>query len=326
MKRDKKGKGAAQNGGLLAAVPQRSFGDRLLKDFKGNWSLYLMVLIPVTYLIIFCYIPMTGIQLAFKEYRVSDGIWGSPGVGLYNFKRFFKSYKFVMLLKNTILINVYSLVVGFPIPIIFALMLNYLRMKKFKKTIQMLSYAPYFISTVVMSGMIIIFLDPNTGVINKVLELLGFEAMNFMGEAKYFKSIYVWSSVWQGMGWASIIYIAALSGVDYQLHEAAIVDGASKLQRIFHVDLPSIKPTIIMLLILQIGSLMSVGFEKVFLLQNQLNMSSSDVLSTYVYRVGLVDNDYGYSTAVGLFNALINMFLLISANMIAKRTTNESLW
>ena len=199
-------------------------------------------------------------------------------------------------------------------------------MKKFKKTIQMLSYAPYFISTVVMSGMIIIFLDPNTGVINKVLELLGFEAMNFMGEAKYFKSIYVWSSVWQGMGWASIIYIAALSGVDYQLHEAAIVDGASKLQRIFHVDLPSIKPTIIMLLILQIGSLMSVGFEKVFLLQNQLNMSSSDVLSTYVYRVGLVDNDYGYSTAVGLFNSLINMFLLISANMIAKRTTNESLW
>nr|WP_308625387.1 ABC transporter permease subunit [uncultured Eisenbergiella sp.] len=326
MLRDRKHKGAADNGRQPAAIPQKSFGERLRKDFKANWTLYLMVLIPLAYLILFCYIPMGGIQLAFKEYNVKKGIWGSPWVGFYNFQRFFRSYKFTMLLKNTILINVYSLVVGFPIPIIFALLLNYLRQKRFKKTIQMLSYAPYFISTVVMSGMIIIFLDPNTGVINRILQLLGMEAVNFMGEAKYFKSIYVWSSVWQGMGWASIIYIAALSGVDYQLHEAAIVDGATKLQRILHVDLPSIKPTIIMLLILQIGSLMSVGFEKVFLLQNQLNMSASDVLSTYVYRVGLVDNDYGYSTAVGLFNSLINMFLLITANRIAKRTTNESLW
>lgn len=326
MLRDRKHKGAADNGRQPAAIPQKSFGERLRKDFKANWTLYLMVLIPLAYLILFCYIPMGGIQLAFKEYNVKKGIWGSPWVGFYNFQRFFRSYKFTMLLKNTILINVYSLVVGFPIPIIFALLLNYLRQKRFKKTIQMLSYAPYFISTVVMSGMIIIFLDPNTGVINRILQLLGMEAVNFMGEAKYFKSIYVWSSVWQGMGWASIIYIAALSGVDYQLHEAAIVDGATKLQRILHVDLPSIKPTIIMLLILQIGSLMSVGFEKVFLLQNQLNMSASDVLSTYVYRVGLVDNDYGYSTAVGLFNSLINMFLLITANLIAKRTTNESLW
>ena len=326
MLRDRKHKGAADNGRQPAAIPQKSFGERLRKDFKANWTLYLMVMIPLAYLILFCYIPMGGIQLAFKEYNVKKGIWGSPWVGFYNFQRFFRSYKFTMLLKNTILINVYSLVVGFPIPIIFALLLNYLRQKRFKKTIQMLSYAPYFISTVVMSGMIIIFLDPNTGVINRILQLLGMEAVNFMGEAKYFKSIYVWSSVWQGMGWASIIYIAALSGVDYQLHEAAIVDGATKLQRILHVDLPSIKPTIIMLLILQIGSLMSVGFEKVFLLQNQLNMSASDVLSTYVYRVGLVDNDYGYSTAVGLFNSLINMFLLITANRIAKRTTNESLW
>lgn len=326
MLRDRKHKGAADNSRQPAAIPPKSFGERLRKDFKANWTLYLMVLIPLAYLILFCYIPMGGIQLAFKEYNVKKGIWGSPWVGFYNFQRFFRSYKFTMLLKNTILINVYSLVVGFPIPIIFALLLNYLRQKRFKKTIQMLSYAPYFISTVVMSGMIIIFLDPNTGVINRILQLLGMEAVNFMGEAKYFKSIYVWSSVWQGMGWASIIYIAALSGVDYQLHEAAIVDGATKLQRILHVDLPSIKPTIIMLLILQIGSLMSVGFEKVFLLQNQLNMSASDVLSTYVYRVGLVDNDYGYSTAVGLFNSLINMFLLITANRIAKRTTNESLW
>ena len=326
MRRGKNHREATENSRQPAVIPQKSFGERLRKDVKGNWTLYLMVLIPLAYLILFCYIPMGGIQLAFKEYNVKKGIWGSPWVGFYNFQRFFRSYKFTMLLKNTILINVYSLVVGFPIPIIFALLLNYLRQKRFKKTIQMLSYAPYFISTVVMSGMIIIFLDPNTGVINRILQLLGMEAVNFMGAATYFKSIYVWSSVWQGMGWASIIYIAALSGVDYQLHEAAIVDGATKLQRILHVDLPSIKPTIIMLLILQIGSLMSVGFEKVFLLQNQLNMSASDVLSTYVYRVGLVDNDYGYSTAVGLFNSLINMFLLLMSNQIAKRTMNESLW
>lgn len=288
--------------------------------------LYIMVSLPLLYLILFCYIPMAGVQLAFKEYKVSEGIWGSPWIGGYNFQRFFNSYKFGILLKNTIWINVYSLLVGFPIPIVFALLLNYLREKRFKKVIQMLSYAPYFISTVVMCGMIIIFLDSNHGIINECIKMLGFEPINFMGEARYFKSVYVWSSVWQGMGWASIIYIAALSGVDYQLHEAAIVDGATKLQRILHVDLPSIKPTIIMLLILQIGSLMSVGFEKVFLLQNQMNISSSDVLSTYVYRVGLVDNDYGYSTAVGLFNSLINMLLLIFANQIAKITTKESLW
>ena len=308
------------------SAPRGMFCKRLKKDFKANWTLYIMVSLPLLYLIIFCYVPMAGVQLAFKDYRVSQGIWGSPWIGLYNFERFLRSYKFGLLLKNTILVNVYSLVAGFPIPIIFALLLNYLRRKRFKKILQMVSYAPYFISTVVMCGMIIIFLDADTGIINKLIQLVGMNPAQFMGEAKYFKSIYVWSSVWQGMGWASIIYIAALSGVDYQLHEAAIIDGASKVQRIFHVDLPSIKPTIVMLLILQIGSLMSVGFEKVFLLQNQMNIASSDVLSTYVYRVGLVDNDYGYSTAVGLFNSVINMLLLVSANKIAKMTVKESLW
>lgn len=296
------------------------------KEFRRNWILYLMILPPLIYLIIFAYLPMAGIQLAFKDYKVKLGIWGSPFVGFEHFQRFFKSYNFGLLLKNTLLISIYSLVVGFPIPIIFALMLNYLRLKKLKKTVQMVSYAPYFISTVVMCGMIIIILDPNTGVINKLLEMLGLEAVNFMGRPDLFKSIYVWTGIWQGMGWSSIIYIAALSGVDYQLHEAAIVDGASKLKRIWHVDLPSIKPTIVMLLILQIGSLMGVGFEKIFLLQNALNFSSSDVISTYVYRVGLVNSDYGYSTAVGLFNAVINMLLLIAANQGAKKLTNESLF
>lgn len=296
------------------------------KELKRNWLLYLMILPPLIYLIIFAYLPMAGIQLAFKDFKVKQGIWGSPFVGFEHFQRFFSSYNFGLLLKNTIMISIYSLVVGFPIPIIFALMLNYLRLKKLKKTVQMLSYAPYFISTVVMCGMIIIILDPNTGVINRILQLLGLEAVNFMGRPELFKSIYVWSGIWQGMGWSSIIYIAALSGVDYELHEAAIVDGASKMKRIWHVDLPSIKPTITMLLILQIGSIMGVGFEKIFLLQNALNFSASDVISTYVYRVGLVNSDYGYSTAVGLFNAVINLLFLVAANQTAKKLLNESLF
>ena len=293
---------------------------------KGILQLYILALIPLIFVIIFNYLPMGGLLMAFKDYSIRKGVFRSPWAGLKYFKQLFNTPIFPQILKNTIILSLESLVIGFPVPIILALAFNELSSERVKKALQTFTFAPYFISTVVMSGMIIIFLDPNTGVINRILQLFGMEAVNFMGEAKYFKSIYVWSSVWQGMGWASIIYIAALSGVDYQLHEAAIVDGATKLQRILHVDLPSIKPTIIMLLILQIGSLMSVGFEKVFLLQNQLNMSASDVLSTYVYRVGLVDNDYGYSTAVGLFNSLINMILLITANQLAKRTMNESLW
>ena len=236
---------------------------------------------------------------------------GSPWVGLEHFIRFFKSYNFGQLLKNTIGISVYSLLVGFPIPIIFALMLNYLRNKFLKKTVQMVSYAPYFISTVVMCGMIAIFMNPDTGILNVIRNFFGMESVDFLAKPEWFKDIYVWTGVWQGMGWSSIIYISALSGVDYQLHEAAIMDGATKIQRMIHVDLPSIRPTIIMLLILQIGSLMNVGFEKVFLLQNTLNKSAASVISTYTYEVGLINSDYGYSTAVGLFNSLINVILIV---------------
>ena len=190
----------------------------------------------------------------------------------------------------------------------------------------MVSYAPYFISTVVMCGMIVIFLNPDTGIFNTIRSFFGLESIDFLGKPELFKTIFVWTGVWQSMGWSSIIYISALSGVDYQLHEAAIVDGASKLQRIIHVDLPSIKPTIIMLLILQMGSLMSVGFEKVFLLQNTLNKQAASVISTYVYEVGLINSDYGYSTAINLFNSVINVILLVSANQICKKVTEESLF
>ncbi len=190
----------------------------------------------------------------------------------------------------------------------------------------MVSYAPYFISTVVMSGMLIIFLNPDTGIFNTIRNFFGLPSLDFLARPELFKSIYVWSGVWQGMGFSSIIYISALSGVDYQLHEAAIVDGATKVKRIWHVDLPSIKPTIMMLFILNMGQIMNVGFEKVFLLQNSLNFTASDVISTYVYRVGLVNNDYGYSTAVGLFNSVINLMLIITANKLSKKLTEESLW
>ena len=290
------------------------------------WPLYVMLLPCIVYYALICYVPMAGSVLAFKDYSFKKGIWGSPWIGMENFTRFFSSYNFGLLLKNTIGISVYSILVGFPIPIVFALMLNYLKNKYLKKTVQMVSYAPYFISTVVMCGMITIFLNPDTGIFNTIRGFFGMESVDFLGKPELFKSIYVWTGVWQGMGWSSIIYISALSGVDYQLHEAAIVDGANKLQRILHVDLPSIKPTIVMLLILQMGSLMSVGFEKVFLLQNTLNKQAASVISTYVYEVGLINSDYGYSTAIGLFNSVINMILIVAANQICKKFTEESLF
>nr|WP_300848625.1 ABC transporter permease subunit [uncultured Acetatifactor sp.] len=320
----KQKKGAAVQ--TLAGKSRESFSVRLGKNIRKNWILYVMILPVLVYYIVFAYAPMYGVQLAFKNYRVKDGIFGSPWVGFDHFKRFFSAYNFRQLLMNTLEISVYSILVGFPIPIIFALMLNYVKNKHLKKAVQMVSYAPYFISTVVMCGMITIFMSTDSGIFNIIRGFLGMEPVDALSKPGWFKSIYVWSGVWQGMGWSSIIYISALSGVDMQLHEAAIVDGATKLQRILHVDLPSIKPTIIMLLILQMGSLMGVGFEKVFLLQNTLNKSTASVISTYVYEVGLINSDYGYSTAVGLFNSVINVVLIVTANQLSKRLADESLF
>lgn len=269
---------------------------------------------------------MYGVLMAFKDYKVKLGIMGSPWVGMKHFQRFFNAYNFKQLLGNTLWLSVYNLLVGFPIPIIFALMLNYLKNKYLKKTVQMVSYAPYFISTVVICGMISIFMAPDTGIFNTMRAWFGVESVDFLSRPEWFDDIYVWTGIWQGMGWSSIIYISSLAGVDYELHEAAIVDGATKIQRMIHVDLPSIKPTIVMLLILQMGSLMSVGFEKVFLLQNTLNKSAASVISTYTYEVGLINSDYGYSTAVGLFNSVINVLLLVTANQIVKKFADESLF
>lgn len=307
-------------------IKRKNFACRVKKDLKKNWLLWVMFLPVFIYYIIFCYVPMSGIILAFKDFKVKMGIWGSPWVGFEHFERFFSGYNFGLLLKNTLLLSVYSLVVSFPAAIIFALMLNYLRLNKLKKTVQMVSYAPHFISTVVLCGMITLLLDTNSGVVNQVLNMFGIKSIAFLSEPGMFKTIYVLSGVWQQMGWNAIIYISALAGVDYQMHEAAIIDGATKLQRMRHIDLPSIKPTIVMLFILQLGKLMSVGFEKVYLLQNDLNFSASDIISTYTYRVGLVKSDYGYSTAVGLFNAVINVILLVTANSISRKVADESLW
>jgi putative aldouronate transport system permease protein len=305
---------------------KHKFSFRLKRDLKHNWVLWLMFLPVVIYYAIFNYAPMYGIIIAFKDYKVRRGIWGSPNVGFKYFERFFSSYNFWELIQNTLGISIYSLVVGFPLAIIFALMLHYLITPRLKKTVQMVSYAPYFISTVVICGMLNIFMDPANGIFNKFRGLFGMESVAFLSIPEWFKTIYVLSGVWQGMGWSAIIYISALAGVDGQMHEAAIIDGANKLQRIWFIDLPSIQPTIIMLLIMQLGSLMNVGFEKVYLLQNDLNFRASDIISTYTYRVGLVNSDFGYSTAIGLFNTVINLIILIGSNALSRKVTGDSLW
>lgn len=302
------------------------FMKRLTHDLKRNWMLWVMFLPVVIYYAVFNYAPMYGIVIAFKDYKVRRGILGSPWVGFKYFERFFSSYNFWELIENTLGISIYSLIVGFPLAIIFAILLHYLTMPRLKKVVQMVSYAPYFISTVVICGMMTIFMDPTNGVFNKILAFFGKESIAFLSVPEYFKTIYVFSGVWQGMGWSAIIYISALTGVDSQMHEAAIIDGATKLQRIRYIDLPSIQPTIIMLLIMQLGSLMNVGFEKVYLLQNDLNFRASDIISTYTYRVGLVNSDFGYSTAVGLFNTVINLVILIGSNAVARKVTGDSLW
>jgi putative aldouronate transport system permease protein len=299
-----------------------SAGQKILRC----WQLYLLLLFPMALIIIFSYGPMYGLQIAFKNYRPRDGFLGSPWVGLQHFKTFFSNFQIKRLVLNTLGISVYSLAAGFPIPIILAILVNECTHKGLKKTVQMVTFAPYFISTVVMVSMILMFLGVYGGPINTFLAYMGRERIDFMGKPELFKSIYVWTGVWQGAGYSSVIYIAALSGIDPALYEAAIIDGANKFQRIIHIDIPGIMPTIIILLILSFGGLMSVGFEKIYLMQNQLNMGTSDVISTYVYRMGLENAQYSFSTAVGLFNSVINTVLLVIVNQIARRVSETSLW
>lgn len=264
--------------------------------------------------------------MAFERYSPKKGLFGSEWVGLANFKQFFSSPSSLRVIWNTLRLGLYSLIAGFPLPIIFAVALNEISARKFKKTVQMVSYAPYFISTVVLVGMLIQVTDPRLGIINKIISALGGKPINFMGEPGMFDHLYVWSGIWQSLGYNSVIYIAALSGVSKELQEAAVVDGATRLQRIWHVDLPAIRPQIIILLIFNVGSILNIGFEKIYLMQNKLNMTNSEIIATFVYRVGLVNADYGFSTAVGLFNSVISLILLTVTNAIAKRLTDTSIW
>lgn len=285
-----------------------------------------MFLPVLVFFLVFHYAPMYGVQIAFKKFSAVRGIVGSPWRGLYYFQQFFDSYLFGELIGNTLGLSLYSLAVGFPTPILLALMMNELRSERVKRVVQTITYAPHFISMVVMCSMIILFLSPSSGVLNRIIEILGGQSVYFMGKPEYFKTIYVLSGVWQNTGWSSIIYMAALSGIDPQLHEAATIDGASRLQRVWHINLPGILPTAVILLIMNCGSLMSIGFEKAFLLTNDLNRASAEIISTFVYQRGLIDRNYSSAAAIGLFNSAINLVLLLGVNAIARRVSDTSLW
>lgn len=312
---------------MTSFQPKRKLSSRLGNEFKRYGALYLMLAIPMLILILFKYAPMYGIQIAFKDYRVARGIADSRWVGLKYFTKFFNSYQFSYILRNTLVINLYSLCT-FPLSLMFALLIHYMAQPKFKKTLQMVSYAPHFISQVVMCSMVIQFLDARGGLINEFLKLFGVEPVNYMAKPEYFYSIYVWSDVWQEIGYNSIIYVSALAGVSWDLHEAAIIDGASIPKRIWYVDIPSVLPTFCVLLIMRCGTLLNLGYEKVLLLQNNLNSNVSEVISTFSYQVGIASTSpqYSYSTAISLCTAVVNLILLVVVNKITKKLSGSGLW
>lgn len=304
---------------------KRTFAENVRMEIKNCGALYVMALPIVLYYVLFRYIPMFGTVMAFQKFNIAKGIFGSPWVGFQNFVTFFNSYYFARLLRNTFLISVTDLIFNFPAPIIFALLLNEVSTKWFKKTVQTISYMPYFVSIVVLCGLVIDFCQAG-GVISNVASVLLGESVNLMSKPEYFRAIFVGSNIWQGLGYGSIVYIAALTSVDQELYEAAVIDGAGRWKQTIHITIPSIMPTIIILLILRMGSILDVGYEKVMLLYNPTTYETADVISTFVYRKGFVDYDYSYSTAVGLFNSVINLILLTLTNYISRRAGEISLF
>lgn len=296
-----------------------------IQGIKSSRALYLLLLPSFIIFLLFTYYPMYGVIIAFKDFSPAQGILGSPWVGFKNFIQYFNSYQFWPTIRNTIVISLYTIVVTFPLPVFLALMCNQIRTRRFKKFFQVSTYLPHFISTVVMCGMIILFLSPSTGIIAKLAGIFGFTLPNLMGSASAFPSIYVWTEAWQHVGWDSILYIATLSAIDPTLYEAATMDGASKWKRMIHIDIPALLPTATIMFILRMGSVMSVGFEKIYLLQNTLNSSTSEIISTYVYKMGLVSNQYSLSSAIGLFNNVINLVLLLLVNYTSKKLSDTSL-
>ncbi len=297
-----------------------------LREFRKNWQLHVLLLLPLLYILIFSYGPMYGVQIAFRDYSARKGIWGSEWVGLTNFVSFFNYYGFKNVVGNTLALSAYSLAVGFPLPVLFSLMLNTLRSARYRKFAQTLTYIPHFISVVVLVGILNQMLNPISGAIGSFYKLIGGIGyqVDIRSSAEAFRHLYVWSDIWQHIGWDTIIYTAALASVSPELHEAAQIDGATRLQRVLHVDFPSILPTAAIMLILRCGSVMTVGFEKVYLMQNDLNLSTAEVISTYVYKVGLgAGGDFSYAAAIGLFNAVINCVLLLSVNFLSKKMSSD---
>jgi putative aldouronate transport system permease protein len=304
---------------------RHAFWPRLKLDMKKNWPIYLMLLPAVIYYLLFHYMPMLGAQIAFKDYDVIDGVWGSAWVGFEHFIDFFNSYYFVRLIRNTIVLSFYDILFGFPAPIILAILLNEVRSSWYKRTIQTVSYMPHFISMVVVCGMVVDFCS-QAGIFNQIRLALGFEPIAFLGFPQYFRGIYVISGIWQQVGWNSIIYMASIANIDQELYEAAKIDGAGRFQRIWSVTLPGLLPMIVILLILRLGNLMTMGADKILLLYNPSTYSTADVIASFVYRKGLLEGDYSYSTAIGLFNSIINFIILISVNRISRKLSESSLW
>ena len=316
-------------------TPVKRYGFRhdLRRSLRRNWALYLLVIPGLLYFILFLYWPMYGVIIAFKDFSPNKGILGSPWatyrgtVDIFkHFKNFFTSIHFYRTLRNTVQISLYTLAVGFPIPLILAILMNELQNQRFKQIVQTVTYLPHFISTIVLCGMLWRFRRSGTGLFSILRGKLGLPSISFLNDGRYFKSIYVWSGVWQNAGWGTIIYMATLSSLDTQMYEAAMIDGASRLQTVWYITLPCLLPTAIMLLILDCGSFMSVGFEKVFALQTDLTLEASDVISTLVYRKGILETSYSFSSAVGMFNSLINCFLLVTVNFISRKAANISLF
>ncbi len=296
------------------------------KMMKENRVLYLFLVPAFIYLVLFEYWPMYGIQIAFKNFNFADGITGSPWAGTKWFRYFFRSPQFKAVVTNTLSITIYNLIAGFPLPIILALVMNSIPSRRFKRVAQTITYLPHFISVVVLVGMMSCMFSLKSGWVNGLIQRMGHPPVHLMGQAKYFRHVYVWSGVWQQVGWGSIIYLAALTGIDPTLHEAAMIDGAGKLRRIWHIDIPGILPTISIMLIMRFGSMMSLGFQKVYIMQNSMNISVSEVISTYIYKMGMIDRRYSYSSAINLFNTVINFTLLTIVNQISGRLSGNSLW
>ncbi len=292
----------------------------------NDWQLYVLILPGVIYFIVFHYVPLYGIQIAFKDFKVSKGIVDSAWVGFDNFKTFFNSYYCGRLIINTLLLNVYSLLWSFPVPVVLALLLNRIKQERFKKFTQTVIYIPHFISTVVMAGMLYIFLSPETGMINRLIKALGGQSVYFMAEAGWFRTVYIASGIWQSAGWGTILYIAALTGVDQEVYEAATLDGASVMQKIRHIDIPSILPIAVMMLILECGKIMGGDTQKALLLQTKSNTATSDIIGLYVYNVGLGQAKYSYTAAIGLFQNLIGFVMIVVVNTISKRVSSVSMF